>query len=69
MYFKANMIPRSLRVWNEKASAMHLGLSYPVHVRRVYKPPDAADGAPVLVDRLWARGLSRERAQIDLWAK
>jgi uncharacterized protein YeaO (DUF488 family) len=42
---------------------------HPVHVKRVYKPPHAADGARVLVDRLWPRGLSRERAQIDLWAK
>jgi uncharacterized protein YeaO (DUF488 family) len=36
-------------------------------LKRVYLPPDAADGSRVLVDRLWPRGLSRERAQIDLW--
>jgi uncharacterized protein YeaO (DUF488 family) len=38
-------------------------------LRRVYLPPDAADGSRVLVDRLWPRGVSRERAQIDLWCR
>jgi uncharacterized protein YeaO (DUF488 family) len=38
-------------------------------VKRVYLPPDPADGARVLVDRLWPRGLSRERGQVDLWCK
>jgi len=41
----------------------------PLRIKRVYKPPDSEDGARVLVDRLWPRGLSRERAQIDLWLK
>jgi len=40
-----------------------------LRVKRVYEPPDAADGFRVLVDRLWPRGLSRERAKIDLWLK
>ena len=38
-------------------------------VRRVYEPPADADGQRVLVDRLWPRGLNRERARIDLWAR
>jgi uncharacterized protein YeaO (DUF488 family) len=37
--------------------------------KRVYLEPDRADGTRVLVDRLWPRGISRERAQIDLWCK
>jgi uncharacterized protein YeaO (DUF488 family) len=41
----------------------------PLRVKRVYRAPDAEDGVRVLVDRLWPRGLSRERAQIDLWLK
>jgi uncharacterized protein YeaO (DUF488 family) len=41
----------------------------PLRIKRVYKPPDDEDGARALVDRLWPRGLSRERAQIDLWLK
>ena len=40
-----------------------------LRVKRVYKPPGDDDGLRVLVDRLWPRGLSRERAQIDLWLK
>jgi len=34
-------------------------------IKRLYKPPDDEDGVRVLVDRLWPRGLSRERARID----
>jgi uncharacterized protein YeaO (DUF488 family) len=40
-----------------------------LRIKRVYQPPDPDDGLRVLVDRLWPRGLSRERAQIDLWLK
>ena len=40
-----------------------------VQVRRVYDPPEANDGQRVLVDRLWPRGLSKERAHIDEWRK
>ena len=37
--------------------------------KRAYDTADSDDGFRVLVDRLWPRGLSKERAQIDLWAK
>ncbi|MCS3843186.1 DUF488 domain-containing protein [Microbacterium sp. AK031] len=37
--------------------------------KRAYDTPEAADGFRVLVDRLWPRGLSKERGEIDLWAK
>jgi uncharacterized protein YeaO (DUF488 family) len=40
-----------------------------LRIKRVYKPPDDRDGVRVLVDRLWPRGLSREKARIDLWLK
>jgi uncharacterized protein YeaO (DUF488 family) len=40
-----------------------------LRIKRVYKPPDDGDGVRVLVDRLWPRGLSKERARIDLWLK
>ncbi|MFE7750818.1 DUF488 domain-containing protein [Streptomyces sp. NPDC057428] len=40
-----------------------------VRVRRVYDPPEGGDGTRVLVDRLWPRGVSKEHAAVDLWAK
>jgi uncharacterized protein YeaO (DUF488 family) len=38
-------------------------------VKRVYSPPDVGDGIRVLVDRLWPRGIARDKAQIDLWLR
>lgn len=40
-----------------------------VRVKRVYDPPEPADGTRILVDRLWPRGVSRERAAIDDWLR
>lgn len=40
-----------------------------IHLKRVYEAPGAADGTRILVDRLWPRGIARDRAQIDLWLK
>lgn len=40
-----------------------------VKVKRAYEPARRADGLRVLVDRLWPRGVSKQAARIDLWAK
>jgi uncharacterized protein YeaO (DUF488 family) len=40
-----------------------------IRTKRVYELPEPADGYRVLVDRLWPRGLSRERAALDEWAR
>jgi uncharacterized protein YeaO (DUF488 family) len=40
-----------------------------LRLKRVYEPPDKADGTRVLVDRLWPRGLAKEKAHIDLWLR
>ena len=40
-----------------------------IRIKRVYDPPDKTDGARVLVDRLWPRGLRKERAALTLWLK
>jgi len=40
-----------------------------IKVKRVYDQPAPEDGHRVLVDRLWPRGLSKERAGVDLWLK
>ena len=40
-----------------------------IRIKRVYEEPDEVDGRRILVDRLWARGLSEEKAKVDVWAK
>ena len=40
-----------------------------IRTKRVYDPPAVADGRRILIDRLWARGLSKTKARIDYWAK
>ncbi|MGH7627980.1 MAG: DUF488 domain-containing protein [Gemmatimonadales bacterium] len=40
-----------------------------LRVKRAYEAPAPEDGRRILVDRLWPRGLSRERAAIDEWVK
>ena len=40
-----------------------------IRVRRIYDQPSAQDGARVLVDRIWPRGVSKAVAQLDDWAK
>lgn len=39
------------------------------HIKRVYDAADASDGARVLVDRLWPRGITKEKAALALWLK
>ena len=40
-----------------------------VQIKRVYEPAEPSDGFRVLVDRLWPRGVSKERAALALWMK
>lgn len=40
-----------------------------VHIKRVYELPTSCDGKRILVDRLWPRGISKEKGEIDLWLK
>ena len=41
----------------------------PISLKRVYEEPSRSDGHRILVERLWPRGLSKETARVDLWAK
>ncbi|WP_395243506.1 DUF488 domain-containing protein [Agromyces sp. MMS24-K17] len=41
----------------------------PFRIKRVYDPAEASDGVRILVDRLWPRGVSKERAELDDWDK
>ena len=40
-----------------------------IRVKRIYDPPSPQDGFRILVDRLWPRGLSKEKAKVDLWLR
>ena len=40
-----------------------------VKLKRVYEEPAKTDGTRILVDRIWPRGLSKEKAHVDLWLK
>ena len=40
-----------------------------IQIKRAYEPPKPGDGRRVLVDRLWPRGLTKAKAQIDDWQK
>jgi uncharacterized protein YeaO (DUF488 family) len=40
-----------------------------LHIKRVYEPAARDDGLRILVDRLWPRGIAKEKAHIDLWLK
>jgi len=40
-----------------------------IQIRRIYEPPSAEDGARVLVDRIWPRGMRKADAALDQWAK
>jgi uncharacterized protein YeaO (DUF488 family) len=40
-----------------------------IKLKRVYEPASKDDGFRILVERLWPRGMSKQRAQVDLWLK
>ena len=40
-----------------------------IRIRRAYDPPGRGDGARILVDRLWPRGVSKEALALDDWMK
>lgn len=41
----------------------------PLKIKRIYDVPESSDGYRLLVDRLWPRGLSKEKASIDEWLR
>lgn len=40
-----------------------------IQIKRIYEPAESSDGFRVLVDRIWPRGVSKEEAKLNLWAK
>jgi uncharacterized protein YeaO (DUF488 family) len=49
--------------------AAHANATPGFRIKRIYEPAAADDGYRVLVDRLWPRGISKEKAHIDVWLK
>ena len=48
---------------------MEILVARKIRVKRIYDPPAAEDGTRVLVDRLWPRGVAKDKAAIDLWLR
>src|ERR1044071_1174756 len=44
-------------------------MRHELKLKRVYEAPHKNDGTRILVDRLWPRGLTKEKAKVDLWLK
>ncbi|HCU22792.1 MAG TPA: hypothetical protein DF698_07920 [Candidatus Atribacteria bacterium] len=40
-----------------------------ISIKRIYEPAELRDGFRILVDRLWPRGMTKEKAHIDLWLR
>ncbi|MDX9738754.1 MAG: DUF488 domain-containing protein [Candidatus Dojkabacteria bacterium] len=40
-----------------------------INLKRIYEPYSKSDGYRILVDRLWPRGISKEKAKLDIWLK
>lgn len=40
-----------------------------IEIKRAYEKPGKDDGVRILIDRLWPRGMTKEKAQVDLWLK
>ena len=49
------------------ATSDHAG--HPIRIKRAYEDASAEDGARVLVERLWPRGVKKEDAALDAWEK
>jgi uncharacterized protein YeaO (DUF488 family) len=45
------------------------GAKATIRLKRAYEPAASSDGYRVLIDRLWPRGVSRERAKLDEWER
>ena len=56
----------SAGVWHQQRSDDTM---YTIQIKRIYEQPEDTDGTRILVDRLWPRGISKEKAHLDRWAK
>ncbi len=54
-------------MWGRVADLQRLAVA--LRVKRVYEEPEEVDGERILVDRIWPRGLSKEKARLSDWRK
>jgi uncharacterized protein YeaO (DUF488 family) len=68
---KAEMPDVDQYLWSarRRESIMLSVVAADVRVKRIYDQADAGDGYRVLIDHVWPRGVSRERARLDDWAR
>jgi uncharacterized protein YeaO (DUF488 family) len=55
--------------WNSVESDHKAVAQMNIEIKRAYEVPTEDDGTRILVDRLWPRGLTKQKAKIDLWLK
>ena len=60
-------VPFGLKLANKQLSVE--GSAIMIKLKRVYDKPSRTDGRRILVDRLWPRSLTKERAAVDVWLK
>src|SRR4051812_4373814 len=53
----------------DEADISEVAMTIDVRAKRIYDDADAGDGHRVLIDHVWPRGVSRERARLDEWAR
>lgn len=49
--------------------SIQINMGHAIAIKRVYEEPKESDGTRILVDRLWPRGLTKEKARVDVWLK
>lgn len=54
---------------SSQATEVELRMRHELKIKRVYETPDKNDGSRILVDGLWPRSLTKEKAKVDLWLK
>jgi uncharacterized protein YeaO (DUF488 family) len=59
----------AMRFDREASLFYHRVIMVRLQLKRIYDAPAESDGARILVDRLWPRGIAKNKARIDLWLK
>src|SRR5690242_19069012 len=64
MYFRCRFTSESVDRDTKEPMAKHT-----IRIRRVYDDPDENEGTRFLVDRIWPRGIKKEKLHLDGWLK